>query len=520
MDNHILSAITFFPLIGAVLILLMPSKSFKLMRWTSVVFTGIPLLLSVRLYQLFSPASTGMNQAELYQFVEKYPWISTFHINYYLGVDGLSVTMVILSALISFIGVFASFNIQKAVKGYFALYLLLATAMTGVFLSLDFFLFYVFWEVMLLPMYFLIGIWGGPRREYAAIKFFLYTLFGSVFMLLVMLVFYFSANTFSLVELSSIMISKDYPGYLNVSVIRNAAWILLFIGFAIKIPVFPFHTWLPDAHVEAPTAISVILAGVLLKMGTYGILRISYPLLPEETMKYAPYALGFLGVVNIVYGAFVAMAQNDLKKLIAYSSISHMGYVMLGMASLNVEGMNGAIFQMFNHGIITSMLFILVGVIYDRAHHRDIHALGGLIQQMPRYASFTAFAFFAGLGLPGLSGFISEALVFLGAFKVYSILTIIAASGIILTAAYLLWAYMRVFFGKLHEQHREFPDINAIEVISILPVAILILLLGVYPAPYLNVVEPTMQKMVSIFSDSSGLAFNLINQMSHYLFRG
>jgi NADH-quinone oxidoreductase subunit M len=520
MDNYILSIITFAPLAGALLILLMPSSNRRLIQWMAVLFTAIPLILSFKLYQDFLPTNTGLQHADLYQFVEKYSWISSFNINYYVGIDGLSITMVILSALVSFIGVFASFSIQKAIKGYFALYLLLATAMMGVFVSLDFFLFYVFWEVMLLPMYFLIGIWGGPRREYAAIKFFLYTLFGSVFMLLVMLFFYFNAHTFSLVELASIMISKEYPGYLNVESFRIAAWILLFIGFAIKIPAFPFHTWLPDAHVEAPTAISVILAGVLLKMGTYGLLRISYPILPHETMMLAPVCLGALGIVNIIYGAFVAMAQNDLKKLIAYSSISHMGYVMLGMAAFNVEGMNGAIFQMFNHGTITSMLFIMVGVIYDRAHHRNINELGGLIQQMPRFAVFTAFAFFAGLGLPGLSGFISEVLVFLGAFKVYPILTAIAVSGVVLTAAYLLWAYMRVFFDKLDERYKGFSDINGIEIFSVLPVAFFILLFGVYPAPFLKVVEPTMTKMASLFSEPAGLTYNFLNHLSHFFFKG
>jgi len=519
MDNYILSIITFTPLLGAILIMCMPSSSRRMIQWTSVLFTAIPLVLSFRLYQLFSPASTGLNQADMFQFVEKHPWISSFNINYYIGVDGLSISMVILSALISFIGVFASFSIEKAIKGYFALYLLLATSMMGVFVALDFFLFYVFWEVMLLPMYFLIGIWGGPRREYAAIKFFLYTLFGSVFMLLVMLFFYFSAHTFSLVELSSIMVSRQYPGYLNVESFRIAAWVLLFVGFAIKIPAFPFHTWLPDAHVEAPTAISVILAGVLLKMGTYGLLRISYPLLPAETVMMAPYALGALGIVNIVYGAFVAMAQNDLKKLIAYSSISHMGYVMLGMAAFNVEGLNGAIFQMFNHGTITAMLFIMVGVIYDRAHHRNIDELGGLVQQMPKYAAFTAFAFFAGLGLPGLSGFISEVLVFIGAFKVYPLLTAVAVSGVVLTAAYLLWAYMRVFFDKLPEKYKGYSDINKLEMFSVLPVAFFIILFGVYPSPFIKLVEPTMAKMATLLNEPTGLTLNFFQHLVN-IFRG
>lgn len=508
MENHLLTIITFFPLAGALVLFFLPDKNKTLLRFGSVAVTAVPLFLSFYLYSLFSPASSGINEELAYQFVEKYNWIPSFNIHYHVGVDGLSVTMIVLTALIGFVGALASFSVEKAVKAYFILYLLLNTAIFGVFISLDFFLFYVFWEVMLLPMYFLIGIWGGPRKEYAAMKFFLYTFFGSVFMLIVMLMFYFAGGSFSFIELANIMHSGQYPAFLAMQWVRVLAWFLLFVGFAIKIPAFPFHTWLPDAHVEAPTAISVILAGVLLKMGTYGLMRISFPLLPEETLAFAFVFLGLLGVINIVYGAMVAMAQSDLKKLIAYSSVSHMGYVMLGLASLTVEGFNGALFQMFNHGTITAMLFILVGVVYDRAHHRDIDGFGGLAQITPRYAAFTGLAFFAALGLPGLSGFISEALVFLGSFQTHPILTVVAVSGIILTAAYMLWAYMRMFFGQANEKYRSLPDINLRESLSLLPVLVFVVGFGVYPMPYLKVVEPTMQKLLEFLNNSGHLSLD------------
>src|SRR4029077_7281102 len=356
------------------------------------------------------------------QFAEKTSWMPAYHISYFIGVDGISISMVLLTALIMFISVFASFGINRAEKGYYAMLLMLDTGMMGVFVSLDFFLFYFFWEVMLLPMYFLIGIWGGPRREYAAIKFFLYTLLGSVLILLVILGLYYygPSPTFDMTELASR--SSSYS-----MTFQRICWIALFIGFAIKIPAFPFHTWLPDAHVEAPTAISVILAGVLLKMGTYGILRINYAILPAASHELAWLFLGVIGTINIVYGAMCAMAQKDYKKLIAYSSISHMGYVMLGLASFTAAGINGAVLQMFNHGTITAMLFILVGVIYDRAHHREIDGFGGLAHQMPVYAGVTGFALFAGMGLPGLSAFISEVLVLIGAWQPHPIMTILGA---------------------------------------------------------------------------------------------
>jgi NADH-quinone oxidoreductase subunit M len=386
--------------------------------------------------------------------------------------------------------------------------------MMGTFVALDFFLFFVFWELMLLPMYFLIGIWGGPRKIYAAIKFFLYTLFGSAFILLVMLGLYFSsqdsvtgAHTFNLV---SLMDPKNLiPGSLlagSLSTARLLAYVALFIGFAIKVPIFPFHTWLPDAHVEAPTPISVILAGVLLKMGAYGMLRISFPIFPEVTVYFA-YALAVFGMINIVYGSLCAMAQTDFKKLIAYSSIAHMGYVILGMASLTTQGVTGAVFQMFNHGTITAMLFLIVGVIYDRAHTRDINSFGGLANKMPKYFGIVMIAFFASLGLPGLSGFISEALVFLGAFSVSAIriITIISTLGIVLTAAYMLWTLQRMFFGDLPEKWNNLTDLNLKEYATLVPLVIIVIFLGVYPSPVLNIMSTSVNQLVDFVSKSTSL---------------
>ncbi|MFT5315780.1 MAG: NADH-quinone oxidoreductase subunit M, partial [Candidatus Krumholzibacteriia bacterium] len=381
------------------------------------------------------------------------------------------------------------------------LFLLLEAGMIGVFCALDFFLFYVFWEVMLLPMYFLIGIWGGPRREYAAIKFFLYTLAGSVLMLLAMLALYLNTvdpvtggHTFNMLHMFD---QGNHTSWLQGTDIRHLVWLALFIGFAIKVPVFPFHTWLPDAHVEAPTAVSVILAGVLLKMGTYGLLRISYPILPDQALWFS-YALAVLGVINILYGAYCALAQTDMKKLVAYSSISHMGFVMLGMATMNSAGMNGAVLQMFNHGTITAMLFLCVGVIYDRAHTREINAFGGLGMGMPIYFSVFSFALFAALGLPGLSGFVGEALVFMGAFPVYRTLTIIAALGIVIGAAYVLWMLQRVFLGPQNEKWADLPDINAREMFTLVPIGILVVLLGVYPLPVLDLMKVTLNNLVKV----------------------
>src|SRR5579885_495861 len=500
MQLGVLTWMVFFPLVGMAVILLLPARAHGAIRWTAAAATAPPLVLAAWLLAHFDPHAPG------FQFVERAAWIPAYRIEYFLGVDGVSISMVLLTALICFISVFASFGIEKGVKGYFALLMLLDTGMMGVFVALDFFLFYIFWEVMLLPMYFLIGIWGGPRREYAAIKFFLYTLLGSVLILLVMLgLYYYGVTpTFDMTQLAAQ--SSSYS-----MTFQRICWVALFIGFAIKIPAFPFHTWLPDAHVEAPTAISVILAGVLLKMGTYGILRVNYPILPAASHELAWIFLGLVGTINIVYGAMVAMAQTDYKKLIAYSSISHMGYVMLGIASFTAVGINGAVLQMFNHGTITAMLFILVGVIYDRAHHREIDGFGGLAQQMPIYAGMTGFAFFAGMGLPGLSAFISEVLVLIGAWQTHPLMTVFGAGTAILTAGYLLWTYQRIYLGPFNEKYAGYADLTFREAFTLVPLAIIVLILGVYPHAVLGLLNTSLVHLNQIVLSTPGPAVALLH---------
>ena len=502
MEN-ILSWLIWLPIIGMVAIAFIPRDKEDVIKITAAVATGLQFLLTLVLWQNYDAGNGSM------QFMERAEWIPSFNITYILGVDGLSLPMAILTALLCFIGVFVSWNINKAVKGYFALFLLLDTGIMGVFLSMDFFLFYIFWEVMLLPMYFLIGIWGGPQREYAAIKFFLYTLFGSVLMLIGILGLYFTCGkTFDILELMRVapdaLQGVTWWGMSAIKVI----WILLFIGFAIKVPVFPFHTWLPLAHVEAPTAISVLLAGILLKLGVYGILRINYGLMPDGVYWFSG-ALAALGLINVIWGGLCALAQTDLKKLVAYSSVNHMGYSLIGMAAIvaagEANGMNlkaaqaglgGAVFQMFNHGTISAMLFILVGVIYDRAHHRDIEGFGGLAAQMPIYTGITAVAFFAGLGLPGFSGFISEAMCFIGAFPVYKGIVIASTIGILLNAAYFLWAFQRIFFGELNEKYTDLPEINRLELFTVVPLLVITIFFGIYPAPYLDIIASTMDVII------------------------
>jgi len=511
--NHLLSWIIWLPVLGMVAIIFVPRDKSEVIKKIAAVFSGLQLVLATYLWSIFD-VSNGT-----FQFMERAEWIPSFNITYILGVDGLSLPMVFLMALIGFIGVFVSWNIDKAVKGYFSLFLLLNTGVMGVFLSLDFFLFYIFWEVMLLPMYFLIGMWGGPQREYAAIKFFLYTLFGSVLMLIAILALYFTCgNTFDM-----LILIETAPTALNgmlwwgMSAIK-VIWVLLFIGFAIKVPVFPFHTWLPLAHVEAPTAVSVILAGVLLKLGVYGILRVNYNMLPDGVFWFAG-TLAVLGLINVIWGAMCALAQTDLKKLVAYSSVNHMGYTLIGMSAviaasgMNGEnlisaqaGLGGAVFQMFNHGTISAMLFILVGVIYDRAHHRDIEGFGGLASQMPIYTAFVAIAFFAGLGLPGFSGFISEAMIFIGAFPVFKTVVIISTLGILLNAAYFLWAFQRIFFGPANEKYKDLPDINRRELFTVIPLAIITLILGVYPRPFLDLIAATLNVLIESVVSYGGLA--------------
>ncbi len=508
----LLSLIVFFPLLGIPFILLVPRGRESLTRIVALVTTAVPLGLALWMIRQFDPTVTRTAGTWGLQFVEHHGWIRGFPVEYFLGVDGLSVTMVLLTALITVIAVGASWSIPltQHIRGYFALLLLLEVGMLGVFCALDFFLFYMFWEVMLLPMYFLIGIWGGPRKEYAAIKFFLYTLAGSVLMLLAIIALYYSskatylvdgtptAHTFDMMKLAW---ANDFGAESPIAgfAFPRIVWLAFFVAFAIKVPVVPLHTWLPDAHVEAPTAVSVILAGVLLKMGVYGMMRVNLSILPEAT-HWAAQGLAVLGVVGMLYGALVAMAQTDLKRLVAYSSVSHMGYCLLGLSALTPTGLTGAVAQMFNHGTITAMMFLLVGALYDRTHTRELSQFGGVAHVMPRYATVFGLAFMASLGLPGLSGFIGEVLVFIGAFPAWQALTITAALSVIITAAYHLSAIEKVLLGPFNERWRSALagfDLDLREAATLVPLAIIVIVLGFWPAPLLTTITATVQDLLT-----------------------
>ena len=481
--SHLLSWIVFLPLAGALACLFIPKSMTNAFKWIATLVTGLDLLAGLCLFLRFNPATSG------FQFLEDHRWIPQVGVHYLFGVDGISFPMVLLTLLLSFLACIGSFGITERQKEYYFLYLLLTMGMLGTFLALDLIFFYVFWEVVLVPMYFLIGIWGGPRKEYAAIKFFLYTLAGSLFMLLGILALYFhtTPHTFSMLDLATQTHSRFF---------QQLVFLAFFFGFAIKVPVWPFHTWLPDAHVEAPTPISVLLAGILLKMGTYGFFRISYPILPEGAYWFRPY-MGILAVIGIVYGGFVALAQTDFKKMVAYSSVSHMGFVLLGLAAFTNDGFNGALLQMFNHGTITGGLFLLVGVLYDRAHLRDLNAFGGLGAKMSVYSGILIFFSLASLGLPGLSGFISEFLCLLGTFPVYRWFAILSCIGIILAATYLLYMIQRVLLGPLNPKWSKLPDINRREIFTLVPLMILILVVGIYPKAILHYIVPALNTLLT-----------------------
>ncbi len=484
MDFPILSWIVFLPLVGAFLCLVIPKRQGELIKAIATVSTFVTLALSVWLLTQFNPGLKG------FQWEEKLSWIAPINVWYHLGVDGLSLPLVFLTALLSLVAVIASFGIRERLKEYFFLYLLLETGMLGTFLALDLFLFYIFWEIVLVPMYFLIGIWGGPNREYAAIKFFLYTLAGSVFMLLSILTCYFAStpHTFSI----PLLIER---GLELAPSIKTWVFLGFFLAFAIKVPIFPFHTWLPDAHVEAPTPISVLLAGVLLKMGGYGFFRISFPLLPEVAKDFS-LLFGVLGLINVVYGALVAMAQTDFKKLVAYSSVSHMGFVLLGLSGLTPAGFNGALLEMFNHGTITGGMFLLVGVLYDRTHTRDLGAFGGLGSKVPIYAGLLSFFALASLGLPGLSGFVGEFLALLGCYPTHPVLTIFSVLGLVLGAAYFLLTLQRILLGPLNTKWSGLAEISKQEIFTLAPLMFFIVWFGLWPKWILDLQGPALSALL------------------------
>ncbi|PIQ85500.1 MAG: oxidoreductase [Candidatus Omnitrophica bacterium CG11_big_fil_rev_8_21_14_0_20_45_26] len=486
MNFPILTWLVFLPLLGMLAVMLTPKQNEKLIKQIATVVSALLFLLSLKVLMAFNLHDGGI------QLAEKVMWIPQLNVHYYLGIDGISLPMVVLTALLSLLACVASYGIKDRVKEYFALYLLLETGMLGTFLALDLFLFYVFWEVVLVPMYFLIGIWGGPRKEYAAIKFFLYTLAGSLFMLLGILAIYFTSTpqTFDMIALRQNNFAAGF---------QHIVFLALFLGFAIKVPIWPFHTWLPDAHVEAPTPISVILAGVLLKMGTYGFFRISYPILPEGAHWFAPW-MGILAAIGIIYGGFVALAQTDFKKLVAYSSVSHMGFVLLGLASCSAMGMNGALLQMFSHGVLTGALFLLVGALYDRAHTRDLSAFGGLGAVMKVYAGILIFVSMGSLGLPGLSGFVAEFMILLGTFKIYPVITGLSCIGILLAACYMLYTVQRVLLGKVNPKWEKLTDMTGREIFTLAPLMIVTLAIGVYPILILKFMTPAITALVGLLS--------------------
>jgi NADH-quinone oxidoreductase subunit M len=501
--DHILTINAFWPLAGMLVMLLFNKENKTLIRWWAnlVMITGF--LISLPLWFWFD-----RDNADQMQFVQNIPWIQTIGANYHVGIDGISLLLVLLTTLIGPLAVLSSWDaIQDRVKEYYVFMLMLQAGMLGVFISLDFFLFYVFWEVMLVPMYFLIGVWGGPRKLYAAIKFFLYTLFGSVLLLLGILALYFAypsiaaqhpeiAAQFGTGSTFDILAFHAMAPFLNYNL---QWWVFLafFVGFAIKVPMFPFHTWLPDAHVEAPTAGSVILAAVLLKMGTYGFLRFSLPILPAGTKAFVPLII-ILSIIAIIYGALVAMMQPDMKKLVAYSSVSHMGFVMLGMFALNPNGLNGSIIQQINHGVSTGALFLIVGIIYERRHTREIAQLGGISNVMPMYAIVFLIMTMSSIGLPLLNGFIGEFTIVMGALQENLWWAVAAGAGIVLGAAYMLWLYQRTMLGKVENPANEkLLDMNLREMATIVPLIIMAFWIGLYPAPFFKALDKPVNKLVA-----------------------
>jgi len=495
ISNHMLTTILLFPVLAAVVILFLPKEEVRVIRWAALLASLIPLALSIWLWLRFDSNAAG------FQFTEQYPWYQAINSSFFVGVDGLSLSMVLLTTLLTPISILASFKIEDRVKAFMMLFLMLETGMLGVFLSLDLLIFFVFWEIGLVPMYFLINQWGSANRNYASLKFIIYTMAGSLGLLLAIQMIGVSFGTYNLPDLFKLwpLASelKNIPLGLPIETVKAVAFWAFVIAFAIKVPVWPFHTWLPDAHTEAPTAGSMILAGVLLKLGAYGFLRLVLPLYPAQAQQYAG-VLAFLAVMAIVFGAFAAYGQTDFKRLVAYSSINHMGFVLLGIAAAAKAmgtldatiALNGAILQMFNHGLSAAGMFFLVGVVYERTHTRNLDELGGLFPLAPVYGGILIFVSMASLGLPGLNGFISEFLVVRGAFPVLTVYTAIAMLGLLFTGAYILKGIKKVLHGPLNERWiGHMTDINTREIIVMVPLMALILVIGIWPAWILEVIN-------------------------------
>jgi NADH-quinone oxidoreductase subunit M len=495
----VLSLIVFTPLIGVLVLLLVPGDNHRAIKGVALMAALASLVFSLRLLGYDTAGAE-------FQFREDLEWIPAFGMGYRLGVDGLSVVLVLLTTVLSVVAIVYSFDpIKTRVKEYYATMLLLMVGMLGVFVSLDLFLFYVFWEISLIPMYLVIGIWGGSRRIYATVKFVIYTLIGSLLMLVAILAVVIAhaagGNEFTFAY-------ESLRGFPFADGLQALAFIAFFLAFAIKVPMWPLHTWLPDAHVEAPTAGSIILAGVLLKLGGYGFLRFSLPLLPDAAKEFAPIVIG-LAVIAILYGALVSMVQPDLKKLIAYSSVSHMGFVMLGAFVFNEQGLQGAVFQMVSHGVTTGALFLLVGVIYERTHDRTIAHMGGLNARLPHYAAMFGLFTFASIGLPGLSGFVGEFLVILGAFQYNGWVAAATMLVVIFSAVYMLWMFQRVFFTVPSDWMRRWwptlTDLSRTEWLALAPLIVLVVGLGVYPGPVLDAIAEPMRRIIDVVGPSGGL---------------
>ncbi|MBK5107850.1 MAG: NADH-quinone oxidoreductase subunit M [Anaerolineales bacterium] len=481
--------VTFFPMLGVLVIMFINRENKTVIRWVALITSLITFGISIWMLMLFDPANPDPQMVVDIAWIEVAGW----EISFLMGIDGMSILLVLLTTFLTPLSILSTWTaIEERVKEFMIFFLMLEVGMIGVFLSLDLFLFYIFWEFTLVPMYFLIGIWGGPNRVYAAVKFFLYTMAGSLLMLLAILWLGISQGTFSVPE---IIANASIPPDIQI-------WLFLAFAaaFAIKVPMWPLHSWLPDAHVEAPTAGSVILAGVLLKMGTYGFLRFNLSLFPAASVKLAPW-IAVLAVIGIIYGAMVSYAQKDVKKLVAYSSVSHLGFVMLGLFAINLQGIEGGILQMINHGISTGALFLLVGMIYERRHTREMDAFGGLWKVMPVYAVLTLIVTLSSMGLPGLNGFVGEFTILLGAFGSEVLnspwFAAVAAIGVILAAVYLLYMFQKLFLGEVDkEENRKLLDMNVREIVTLVPLLVLIFWIGLYPSPFFNLMEASVTKLV------------------------